>query len=66
MVVGGGGTRRLGEAMERRLGGAECNGKPRRAFIGAGRRFKADILSSRSSNGRQWWFGKNPGVDSGR
>jgi hypothetical protein len=52
MVVGGGGSRSLEEAMERRLGSAECNGKPHRAFIGAGRRFEADILSSRSSNGR--------------
>jgi hypothetical protein len=27
---------------------------------------RGDISSSRSSSGRQWWFRKNPGVDSGR
>jgi hypothetical protein len=49
----GGGARRLGEAMETRLGGAERNGEPRRAFIGTGRRFGGDIFpATRRRSGR--------------
>jgi hypothetical protein len=49
----GGGARGLGKQGGVRLCDAGCYEKPCRAFIGAGRWFEADILSSRSSNGRQ-------------
>jgi hypothetical protein len=66
MVVGGGGAWRLG-----RQGGSAGAvrgevGSLAGPFIGAGRSVRGRYFELASSNGRQWWFGKNLGVNSGR
>jgi hypothetical protein len=58
----GGGAWRLREGSEAVVEVRGAQG----FFIGAGRSVQCRYFELASSNGRQWWFGKNPGVDSGR
>jgi hypothetical protein len=58
----GGGAWRLGEGSEAVVEVRGAQG----FFIGAGWSVRGRYFELASSNGRQWWFGKNPGVDSGR
>jgi hypothetical protein len=58
----GGGAWRLGEGSEAVVEVRGAHG----FFIGAGRSVQGRYFELASSNGRQWWFGKNPDVDSGR
>jgi hypothetical protein len=55
----GGGDGELGEEGELVVEVRDEVGSRAGPFIGARRRFGREFLSSRSFDGRQWWWGKN-------